>query len=135
MISHNNNNNKTLSLAFSTYAKTLSLAFPTYARTLSLEFSTYAKTLSLAFSALITSNTVDSQSPRAQRCSDPNGAAQRAWRSSVVLMSTKVYLYMIGGVPQLMSTTEVVKGQAWTNVMRGGIGSRQRLREESISSA
>ena len=32
----NNNNNKTLSLAFSTYATTLSLAFPTYARTLSL---------------------------------------------------------------------------------------------------
>ena len=33
---------------------------------------------------------------------------------------------MIGGVPQLMSTTEVVKGQAWTNVMRGGIGSPQQ---------
>ena len=32
----NNNNNNTLSLAFSTYATTLSLAFPTYARTLSL---------------------------------------------------------------------------------------------------
>ena len=28
-----------------------------------------------------------------------------------------------------MSTTEVVKGRACTHVMRGGIGSRQRLRE------
>ena len=98
----NNNNNKTLSLAFSTYATTLSLAFPTYAktlslalstyaRTLSLEFSTYARTMSLAFPALITSNTVVSQSPRAQRCSDPNGTAQRAWRSIYILL----YIYNV----------------------------------------